>query len=288
MYMTQRMTHKPSFLLLGLLAISALNPGCDKKDDTKVYSLAKETPSSPVAAPSNGSAPEAMPPGHPGMTGATPAGMPAGHPSMGGEAPAAMPPGHPSIGGMADGGVSTQKPELDINIGTPPPQWKPKAPSAMRVASFEVNGENGAVADVSLILLGAEAGGILDNVNRWQAQLGQPGLTSGDLAQKTQRIDSPLGEMTVVDIQGLPQGADATKDGRILAAMVPNGGMIIFLKMRGNAELVGAQKDAFLKWVKTVHIGTGQPEASAQPTAAASSPSVVPGTPADGSSLPPK
>ena len=229
-----------SFLLCGIFSISSLNFGCKEKQDAKVYSVARETPASPAPDPHGGAMPGMTPPGHPSVGGMTGAPGVSGAPGMSGQA------------------------APDIDTGTPPPQWKMKAPTPMRLASFEVKGDKEATADISLIILGGAAGGVLDNVNRWQSQLGQPDFTAEDLAQKAQILDSPLGKMTVVDLQGLPSGADAAKDGRIVAAIVSNGGMVFFFKMRGNAELVGAQKEDFLKWASAVR-ADAQAKAPASP-----------------------
>src|ERR1700746_2302789 len=59
---------------------------------------------------------------------------------------------------------------------TTPPNWEPQPLSQMRQASFLVKGDNGAVADISFVSLGAAAGNVLDNVNRWLYQLGQPAI----------------------------------------------------------------------------------------------------------------
>ena len=158
-----------------------------------------------------------------------------------------------------------------------------KPPTPMRIASFEVKGDKETVADISLVLLNGAAGGVLDNVNRWQSQLGQPDLTAEDVAQKAQTLDSPLGKITVVDLQGLPQGADAAKDGRIVAGIVSNDGVTFFFKMRGSAELVGAQKDDFIKWVSTVRIGADKDAKSP----VAPSPSPASDNAAAGGSTPP-
>ena len=229
-----------SFLLVGIFSISALNSGCNDKQDTKVYSVAKETPAAPQSPQI------AAPPG--GVMPVTPA-------------------GHPSVGGMTDVQIPSGKASApEIDTGTPPPQWKMKAPSSMRVASFEVSGEKEATADISLILLNGAAGGVLANVNRWQSQLGQPDLTEETLAQKAQVIDSPLGKVTVVDLLGLPAGADAAKDGRIVAGIASTDSMTFFFKMRGNAELVEAQKEDFVKWVSKVRVAAGKPAAEASPS----------------------
>jgi hypothetical protein len=60
---------------------------------------------------------------------------------------------------------------------TTPSNWEPQPLSQMRQASFLVKGNNGAVADVSFVSLGSAAGNVLENVNRWLGQLGQPRTT---------------------------------------------------------------------------------------------------------------
>src|SRR5205823_3483662 len=67
-------------------------------------------------------------------------------------------------------------PAAETAIATPP-NWEPQPLSQMRQASFLVKGDNGAVADISFVSLGAGAGNVLDNVNRWLDQLGQPPIT---------------------------------------------------------------------------------------------------------------
>jgi hypothetical protein len=126
----------------------------------------------------------------------------------------------------------------------------------MRLASFVVRGENDAVADISLVTLGATAGNVLDNVNRWLGQLAQPPITPDKLASTIQKLPTARGEVDVVDLAGQPENGDASKDGRIVAAMASEEGKISFFKMRGNSALVGAQKDNFLKWVSSARGST--------------------------------
>jgi hypothetical protein len=133
-----------------------------------------------------------------------------------------------------------------------PPNWEAQPLSQMRQASFLVHGENGAVADISLVTLGAAAGNALDNVNRWLSQLAQPPITSDKLAGTVQKMPTARGDVDVVDLAGQPENGDASKDGRIVAAMASAEGKISFFKMRGNSALVAAQKENFLKWVSSV------------------------------------
>jgi hypothetical protein len=138
----------------------------------------------------------------------------------------------------------------------------------MRQASYLVKGENGAVADISLVRLGGGAGGTLDNVNRWLSQLGQPAIDEAKLGQLAQHLNSSMGDVIVVDLTGLPAGADAARDGRIIAALVQTTDSTLFFKMRGNSELVESQKGDFVKWVGSVCNAGAEP-----PSAAAAAPS---------------
>src|SRR5882762_10869782 len=117
------------------------------------------------------------------------------------------------------GGLS---PAAETAIVTPP-NWQPQPLSQMRQASFLVKGDNGTVADISFVSLGASAGNVLENVNRWLSQIGQPPIDEQKLNQIAQRQTTSIGEVTVVDLAGLPNGADPAKDGRIIAAMTTNG-----------------------------------------------------------------
>ena len=120
---------------------------------------------------------------------------------------------------------------------TTPPNWEPQPLSQMRQASFLVKGDNGAVADISFVSLGSAAGNVLENVNRWLGQLGQPPITEQKLGEIAQRLRTSLGDVTIVDLAGLPDNADPARDGRIIAAMVTTGNATLFFKMRGNADL---------------------------------------------------
>lgn len=139
-----------------------------------------------------------------------------------------------------------------------PSNWEPQPLSQMRKASFLVRGEKGAVADISLVVLGAAAGNVLENVNRWLSQLGQAPVSAEKLASFVQHLPTARGDVVVVDLEGTPENGDASKDGRIVAGMVSDEGQTSFFKMRGNAALVETEKDNFLKWVSTV-CGAGSP-----------------------------
>ncbi len=144
-----------------------------------------------------------------------------------------------------------------------PTNWEPRPLSEMRQASFLVKGDNGAVADISFVKLGPAAGNVLDNVNRWLGQLGQPPVTPEKLTGMIQKLPTARGEVDVVDLSGKPEDGDATKDGRIIGAIASDEGTSFF-KMRGNATLVGAEKENFLKWIAALRAGAGNDSTTPQ------------------------
>ena len=229
-------------LYSGLFLMCALFSGCKDKDEIKVYRVSKAEPESAV--------PEVSPMENPGTGGMPPMSAPA-----------------------ESGATAGQTSQL---TGNPPSNWEAQPLSTMRQASYLVKGDNGATADISLVSLAGAAGGVLDNINRWLTQLGQPAITAEQLAQMAQHVTSPLGDVTVVDLEGLPQGADAAKDGRIVGGIASSDAGTIFFKMRGNAALAEAQKEAFKQWIATVKLteapagaAPAAPPAPAAPVAAA-------------------
>ena len=146
-------------------------------------------------------------------------------------------------------------PSAASNIATPP-NWEAQPLSQMRQASFLVHGDNGATADISFVSLGPAAGNVLDNVNRWLDQLAQPPITPDKLASTIEKLHTSRGDVDVVDLAGKPENGDASKDGRIVGAIASDSDKVSFFKMRGNPELVGAEKVNFLKWVSAMRSGT--------------------------------
>src|SRR5215472_1047163 len=160
---------------------------------------------------------------------------------------------------------------------TTPSNWEAQPLSQMRQASFLAKGDNGAVADISFVSLGSAAGNVLENVNRWLGQLGQPPITEQKLGEIAQRLRTSLGDVTIVDLAGLPDNADPARDGRIIAAMATTSDATLFFKMRGNADLAEAQKGDFIKWVAAVcnaQTETRSPQMAAMPPQDAGAPQI--------------
>jgi hypothetical protein len=229
--------------------VAALLVGCNKNSDIKVYRVSK--------APLEQSGPQQQD-------------------SM---------PTNTAAPRMPGGGLA---PTAETSVTTPP-NWEPQPLSQMRQASFMIKGDSGAVADVSFVSLGSAAGNVLENVNRWLGQLGQPPITEQKLGEMAQRLHTSLGDMTIVDLAGLPDNADTARDGRIVAAMMTTADATLFFKMRGNADLTEAQKGEFLKWVAAVcdaQTQTGSAQAAAPPQTT-SAPQIKWNTPEGWTEVPP-
>jgi hypothetical protein len=141
---------------------------------------------------------------------------------------------------------------------TKPDSWTEKALSEMRLGSFEVAGANGASADVSITAFPGDAGGLDSNINRWREQVHQPALESEQLAQSWQEEAVDGVPTIIVDVQS-PSGAE--KASAILGAVLRTADRTWFVKMTGPPELLKAQKDNFLHFVRSFHFpSTGQPQ----------------------------
>lgn len=128
-----------------------------------------------------------------------------------------------------------------------PAGWKKQEKAAMfSVATFTVSDAN-QTAEVTISPFPGDAGGLLENVNRWRTkQLALPAVTEEELQKDLKRIEVDGVAGSYVDLLG-PAGSDRQ---RILGVMVPRK-QTWFFKMRGPAALVEKQKDAFEAFVKS-------------------------------------
>lgn len=223
---------KFSHLCLGFLVLSAV--ACKKDKEIKVYRVAKEQAPSPQPAPAGDP--------HAGVPGMMPGGTMTGGTKAGGDPHAGLTADQLAAVGPASGPKVTDAPAAG---------WTKQPSTSIRQLSYRVDGEGGATTDISLVILRGAAGAVLDNVNRWRSQLGQPAIDQAALKQSSQAFTTSVGEAVVVEIEGLAPGADALKDGRMVGAIVDNGADGWFFKMRGNSAITAAQKAAFLEWVKS-------------------------------------
>jgi hypothetical protein len=131
----------------------------------------------------------------------------------------------------------------------PPAHWKAGGQRPMRLATFEVPGGNNQVADLSISALGGSAGGMLANINRWRTQqLGLSAATEVDLPKISSEVPVSGGKATLVDFAGEGE----LKGTRMLAAVVSQNDRTWFFKLNGPESVVGAERENFVKFLKSV------------------------------------
>ena len=170
--------------------------------------------------------------------------MPAGHPPIGGTGAAQLPAGHPPL----DMSTQSLPPDPSRTTGNPqwtaPADWQAGPASSVRRGSWTVAGADGQRADVAVTVFAGEVGGALANLNRWRGQAGLEPLA--ELPGKPPEL--------VVD--GLPARLDEivnpATNRQIIVVTVPRAGNSWFFKLAGDATVVAAQREAFLKFVQAV------------------------------------
>ena len=147
-----------------------------------------------------------------------------------------------------------------------PPGWIAQPLSPMRLASFKVTGPNGAEADVSVVSLAGMAGGDLANINRWREQLKLPPLSEDDIASISSHVNISGHDFLVTDLVSAEPLPPLNHKMRIVAAASHQGEQTWFVKMTGDVDLVGAQKNHFLDFLRSLSIAraTRSDESSAQ------------------------
>ena len=99
--------------------------------------------------------------------------------------------------------------------------------------------------------LPGDAGGLLQNVNRWRAQVKLDPLTE-DQVKDLPKVDAAGASVALIDTG---EGADHE---RIVGAAVPHGEQTWFFKMKGPSDVVEKQKSRFKDFLKSVKFDGGK------------------------------
>lgn len=173
------------------------------------------------------------------------------------EAPAseALPAGHPPLArpGTMAGAVTEQRPPKPRTGGptwTAPATWKEIDGGQFLFAKFVIAGEAGAQATVNVSVSGGDGGGLLPNINRWRAQLGEGSWTEAELKKNTQEIEVAGGKAIYIELSGTDSSTE--KPAMTLGAQVVRDGRTWYYKLMGDPALAVKEKDGFIAFVKGV------------------------------------
>ena len=138
------------------------------------------------------------------------------------------------------------KPEWQV-----PADWKSQQASGMRYASYAASDPSGGTVDISVVNFGGTGGDELANVNRWRGQVKLPPIGADELPDQVGKLTTDAGDFSMVDLSS-PSSDAATPAIRLLGAWLQREGKVWFFKAMGPTALVGAQKDNFLAFLKSV------------------------------------
>ena len=143
----------------------------------------------------------------------------------------------PAKGGTASSGVAL------------PAGWTEIPNPQMLLAKYVIQGSGDAKADVNVSMLAGQGGGVMMNITRWRGQLGLPPLSEEDFSKQAQIVDVAGAKATVVDMTGTD--ARTGKKTRLVGVIAPQADNTWFYKLMGDEQVVGQQKDTFMKFIQT-------------------------------------
>lgn len=133
-----------------------------------------------------------------------------------------------------------------------PAGWVKQGDKPMRAVTFKP--ADAAASECYVSILGGDAGGLVNNVQRWRGQMGLPDLAAAELA-KLPKIPVLGREATLVDLSGKLTDSmthRTIEKARFLGVICPLDDWTLFVKMTGPEAEVTAQKEAFLSFCRSL------------------------------------
>ena len=133
-----------------------------------------------------------------------------------------------------------------------PKDWHEAPPGEMRFASYHIQGTDSKSAEVSVVPLPVTAARDLDNVNRWRGAVSLPPVTEAELQKLAQTV--PIGDHTGTLYDQAGENSGSGDKERILVAVLRTEQQAWFFKMSGDNDVVSAQKEPFLGYLKSFNV----------------------------------
>ena len=139
-------------------------------------------------------------------------------------------------------------------IWTTPRGWSERSPTSMRLINLKVTEDP--ETECYLTVLSGDAGGILQNVNRWRSQISLPPLSAGDLPEHpTRKLFGK--DAYFVECEGTytgMRGEFSKPDYKILGLILHHEKFSIFVKMIGPKETMNAEKKNFVRFCTSLQV----------------------------------
>jgi hypothetical protein len=134
-----------------------------------------------------------------------------------------------------------------------PPTWENGGERQMRHLTFYA-GDASDPAEITVSTLGSKFGDMLENINRWRAQVGLPPIAKPE-DNPPQPIKLAGREAAFFDITG--PGNPQSPNRRMLLVMSVVNNDVWFFKMLGPQETIKTEKQNFDDFIKSVEFATG-------------------------------
>ena len=144
-----------------------------------------------------------------------------------------------------------QPPQMPhLHYETVPAGWEELPPAGMRVANFQVLGTEGKMAEVGVFALPGVEDIELESVNLWRGELGLEPLTEGNIPEARTQVVVGEGQGHLYEMASSAMQPGQSFKTRTLGVVLSRNEARWFIKMTGEAELVAAQKDQFIEFLK--------------------------------------
>jgi hypothetical protein len=157
--------------------------------------------------------------------------------------------GAPANSGPPSGG------QPKVSWQTIPEGWKTAPPGQMVHTKWIVAGAGGATAEVAVSVFPGDVGGLVPNLNRWRAKVGQGPAPEAELLSHADNTEVLGGKATLVDFAGTDP--ETSSPLRLLGAVVKRDGWSWFYKFTGTPAVVEAHREAFVKFVQNAQYSRG-------------------------------
>lgn len=149
--------------------------------------------------------------------------------------------------------VTESEPALSGISWTVPSGWIKEEASGFRQGSFLIRQSNGRQAEVTVVMLSGNAGGLLANINRWRGQIGLQAVTETDLPRIVTAQTLNGMEFRIVNFAGQVNSVKT----RIVAATLNRGNDTWFFKMMGHDQVVTQSMPEFTQFLKSISFNGG-------------------------------
>ncbi len=154
------------------------------------------------------------------------------------------------LGSSAPAKEKESEPAGDVPRYEKPDNWVAAATDAFSQQAFSVS-DGAASARVTISRLRGDGGGLLENINRWRRQVGLPDLAEPDLA--TQAEEFPIDGAHGVYLENVGANGQGQPEA-VFGWIGRQQDQSWFIKIRGDAKLVGDQRETFRTFLKSLKL----------------------------------